>query len=74
MPAQAVGALDPDMPQKVGASDVGFIAWRRRMPPKSRDDQRLWGKRRDEILAAVTDAEQTEESDPAWEQAETPAG
>lgn len=74
MPIQAVGALDPDMPQKVGASDVGIIAWRRRMPLKSRDAQRLWGKQREDALAAVSQAEQSEASDPQWQQEQTPAG
>ena len=72
MPVQAVGSLDPDMPQKVGASDVAIIAWRRRMPLKSRDAQRLWGAHRDEALEAVAGAEREEARDPLWQEA--PAG
>jgi phenylpropionate dioxygenase-like ring-hydroxylating dioxygenase large terminal subunit len=72
MPVQAIGALDPDMPQKVGASDVAIIAWRRRMPLKSRDAQRLWGAHRDEALEAVAGAEREEARDPLWQEA--PAG
>jgi len=74
MPIQAVGALDPDMPQKVGASDVGIIAWRRRMPLKSRDAQRLWGSIRSDVEKAVGDAEKLEANDPDWQESETPAG
>lgn len=37
--------LDPDAPQKLGANDRGIIFWRRRMPYKSRDAQRVWKKK-----------------------------
>jgi len=62
------------MPQKVGASDVGIIAWRRRMPLKSRDAQRLWGSIRSDVEKAVGDAEKLEANDPDWQEFETPAG
>ena len=44
LPVQAVGALDPHSAQKLGATDAAIIFWRRRMPWKSRDAQRLWGE------------------------------
>ena len=36
--------VDPHAPQKLGANDRALIFWRRRMPWKSRDAQRLWKK------------------------------
>lgn len=43
-PIQAVGALDPHAAQKLGATDAAIIFWRRKMPFKSRDAERIWGK------------------------------
>jgi phenylpropionate dioxygenase-like ring-hydroxylating dioxygenase large terminal subunit len=72
MPVQSVGCLDPDLPQKIGASDVGLIFWRRRMPLKSRDAQLVWSKKqREEQEQAVVAAEESE-LEPVPEQ--TPAG
>ncbi len=70
MPVQAMGSLDPDRPQKIGVSDVGIIAWRRKMPLKSRDAQRVWGDRQQEVIAAVADAELEEAADPMWQKTE----
>ena len=47
--------VDPHAPQKLGANDRAIIFWRRRMPWKSRDAQRLWKKDRE----ASEDAEKT---------------
>ena len=44
LPVQAYGAMDPRQTQKLGATDAAIIFWRRRMPWKSRDAQRLWGE------------------------------
>ena len=59
LPVQAVGALDPTAPQKLGATDAAIIFWRRRMPFKSRDAQRLWSQSR--VEAAALTIEQDEE-------------
>ena len=59
LPVQAVGALDPTAPQKLGATDAAIIFWRRRMPFKSRDAQRLWSQSR--VEAAAKTIEQDEE-------------
>ena len=37
-----LSGVDPYAPQKLGANDRAIIFWRRRMPWKSRDAQRLW--------------------------------
>ena len=58
-PIQAVGALDPHIAQKLGATDAAIIFWRRKMPFKSRDAQRIWGK--DFTEATVKEIQQTEE-------------
>ena len=50
-PIQAVGALDPHSSQKLGATDAAIIFWRRRMPFKSRDAHRIWGKNAIETAA-----------------------
>lgn len=42
MPVQGVGSLDPDMPQTLGPTDAANAFWRRRMPFKSRDYERVW--------------------------------
>ena len=68
LPVQAVGALDPKAPQKLGATDAGIIFWRRRMPWKSRDAQRIWGKSRADTAA------RTIEQDEEKEAAEIPLG
>jgi hypothetical protein len=39
-----LASVDPFAPQKLGANDRAIIFWRRRMPWKSRDAQRLWKK------------------------------
>ena len=58
-PIQAVGALDPHFAQKLGATDAAIIFWRRKMPFKSRDAKRIWGK--DFTEATVKEIQQTEE-------------
>ena len=50
-PIQAVGALDPHSAQKLGATDAAIIFWRKKMPFKSRDAQRIWGKEVTETAA-----------------------
>lgn len=53
LPVQSVGCLDPDKPQKLGASDGATIYWRRRLPLRSRDHERLWSKQAQEHAAEV---------------------
>ena len=67
-PIQAVGALDPHSAQKLGATDAAIIFWRRRMPWKSRDAIRIWGKNR------IDAAEQAIEQDEEREAVEIPLG
>ena len=50
-PIQAVGALDPHSAQKLGATDAAIIFWRKKMPFKSRDAKRIWGKEVEETAA-----------------------
>ncbi|MBM3940588.1 MAG: Rieske 2Fe-2S domain-containing protein [SAR202 cluster bacterium] len=63
MPVQSVGCLDPDRPQKIGATDVGLIFWRRRMPLKSRDAQRVWGTKK--VAATAAEIKTAEEREAA---------
>ena len=67
-PIQAVGALDPHSAQKLGATDAAIIFWRRRMPWKSRDALRIWGK------SKIEAAEQAIEQDEEREAVEIPLG
>ena len=62
MPVQAVGALDPHSAQKLGATDAAIIFWRRRMPWKSRDAQRVWGKSRTEAAAEMIELQEEREA------------
>lgn len=60
-PIQAVGALDPHSDQKLGATDAAIIFWRRRMPWKSRDAQRIWGKiEADNAVVSIAQDEERE--------------
>jgi len=68
LPVQALGAMETTNPQKLGASDTAIIFWRRRMPWKSRDAQRLWGKSKADQAAQVI------EQDEVREEAEIPLG
>lgn len=68
LPVQAVGALDPHSAQKLGATDAAIIFWRRRMPWKSRDAQRIWGP------AKAASAEEMIELAEQREAVETPLG
>ena len=61
LPVQAFGALDYTAPQKLGATDAAIIFWRRHMPFKSRDAQRIWGKER--IDTANKDIAQAQEQE-----------
>jgi hypothetical protein len=63
-----VGALDPHSAQKLGATDAAIIFWRRRMPWKSRDAQRIWGP------AKAASAEEMIELAEQREAVETPLG
>ena len=65
-PIQAVGTLDPHSDQKLGATDAAIIFWRRRMPWKSRDAQRIWGE------AVAGNAAKTIEQDEEREAVELP--
>ena len=67
-PIQAVGALDPHSAQKLGATDAAIIFWRRRMPWKSRDAIRIWGK------SKIDAAEHAIEQDEEREAVEVPLG
>ena len=58
--------LDPHSDQKLGATDAAIIFWRRRMPWKSRDAQRIWGK------TLADNAAITIEQDEKREAVETP--
>jgi len=60
MPVQSVGCLDPDRPQKLGATDVGLIFWRRRMPFKSRDAQLVWQQDSRTVLQQIEELETLE--------------
>jgi phenylpropionate dioxygenase-like ring-hydroxylating dioxygenase large terminal subunit len=72
LPVQRYDRLDPSAPQKLGANDRAIIYWRRRMPLKSRDNQRLWKKgmqvaeeleaqeRREQALAALRETAASE--------------
>ena len=62
MPVQAVGALDPHSSQKLGATDAAIIFWRRRMPWKSRDAQRIWGQSRTEAAEEMIEIEEEREA------------
>jgi hypothetical protein len=62
MPVQAVGALDPHSAQKLGATDAAIIFWRRRMPWKSRDAQRIWGQTRTEAAAEMIELQEEREA------------
>lgn len=44
VPVQQRDRLDPHAPQMLGRNDRAIIYWRRRMPWKSRDAERLWPK------------------------------
>ena len=56
MPVQGVGSLDPDKPQTLGPTDAANAFWRRRMPLKSRDYERVWSK-------SATDANSLEKAE-----------
>ena len=43
LPVQLYTRMDPKEPQKLGRNDRAIIHWRRKMPLKSRDAQRVWG-------------------------------
>jgi len=62
LPVQAVGALDPHAPQKLGATDAAIIFWRRHMPWKSRDAQRIWSKSQVEAAARTIEQDQEREA------------
>ena len=62
MAVQAVGALDPHSSQKLGATDAAIIFWRRRMPWKSRDAQRIWGQSRTEAAEEMIEIEEEREA------------
>ena len=62
LPVQAVGALDTAAPQKLGATDAAIIFWRRRMPFKSRDAQRVWGKSTVEAAALTIEQQEDREA------------
>ena len=62
LPVQAVGALDTTAPQKLGATDAAIIFWRRRMPFKSRDAQRVWGKTTVETAARTIEEQEDREA------------
>ena len=62
LPVQAVGALDPHSAQKLGATDAAIIFWRRRMPWKSRDAQRIWGRGRAEAAAEIIELDEEREA------------
>ena len=56
-----MGALDPHSDQKLGATDAAIIFWRRRMPWKSRDAQRIWGKiEADNAVVSIAQDEERE--------------
>jgi phenylpropionate dioxygenase-like ring-hydroxylating dioxygenase large terminal subunit len=60
MPVQSVGCLDPNRPQKLGASDGGLIYWRRRMPMRSRDALLVWKRDTEQLMREI---EQTEDQE-----------
>ena len=61
LPVQALGAMETTNAQKLGASDTAIIFWRRRMPWKSRDAQRLWGKSKADQAAQVIEQDEVRE-------------
>ena len=72
LPVQAFDRLDPAAPQKLGTNDRAIIHWRRKMPLKSRDAQRVWGsdKAQQDAIAADALLEATENFQPQPEQTE----
>ena len=72
LPVQAFDRLDPAAPQKLGTNDRAIIHWRRKMPLKSRDAQRLWGndKAQQDAIAADALLEATENFQPQADQTE----
>jgi hypothetical protein len=75
MPVQSVGCLDPDRPQMLGPTDNPLIFWRRRMPFKSRDAQRLWEDTGSTELAKAARSEELKAQEDPYtvsEKAESP--
>ena len=68
LPVQRYDHLDPTAPQKLGVNDRAIIHWRRKMPLKSRDAQRVWGEMEKaaveaDAIIAVAESMETQEAE-----------
>ena len=60
LPVQLYTRMDPKEPQKLGRNDRAIIHWRRKMPLKSRDAQRVWGQAERALVEADAVREERE--------------
>ena len=68
LPVQRFDRLDTAAPQKLGTNDRAIIFWRRKMPLKSRDAQRVWGNAEREAVEAAAAQESAENFQPEPQQ------
>ena len=68
LPVQRFDRLDTAAPQKLGTNDRAIIFWRRKMPLKSRDAQRVWGNAERAAVEAAAAQEYEENFQPEPQQ------
>lgn len=64
LPVQLYTRMDVSEPQKLGVNDRAIIYWRRKMPLKSRDAQRVWGQAERAAVDADSQREAREANEP----------